>query len=226
MICEYFIYFNHTLPLYTFTFQNIPNNILNINNIEYTLFVNFMMNFTNRILDNTTINKFIPIIKHNIFLADRFKICFFCIIRLFFFFTKTNSKYYESFIKDFTERNEINFTNFGNIIKLTKVLNLDEDGNIIINNFENIYKELKQTIKKKNNNQMMTEKEWNNINNNENICILCYDRNITHHFIPCNHGGCLSCVKQYLIDKDYCFMCHSIIESIKEDKNIIINHKN
>ena len=73
---------------------------------------------------------------------------------------------------------------------------------------------------------MMTEKEWNNINNNENICILCYDRNITHHFIPCNHGGCLSCVKQYLIDKDYCFMCHSIIESIKEDKNIIINHKN
>ena len=226
IICEYFIYFNHTLPLYTYTFQNLPNNIFNINNIEYTLFVNFMMNFTNRILDNTTINKFIPIIKNNLFLADRFKICFFSIMRLFFYFNKESSKYYESFIKNFTERNEINFDNFENLIKMAKVIYLDELENSLIENFDKIYKELKQKIKKKSNNQIMTEKEWNNINNNDNICILCYDRNITHHFNPCNHGGCLICIKQYLIDKDYCFMCHSVIESIKEDKNILIKHKN
>ena len=225
IISEYFIYFNHTLPLYTYTFQNIPDNILNINNIEYILFVNFMMNLTNRILDKTTINKFIPIIKDNSFLAERFKICFFSIMRLFFYFTKESSEYYEVFIKDFTERNEINFDNFENLIKLSLTLDLDELEKSLIENFGKIYNELKQTIKKKKNNQMLTEKEWNNINNNDNICILCYDRNITHHFIPCNHGGCLTCIKQYLIDKDYCFMCHSVIERIKEDKYILINHK-
>ena len=80
-------------------------------------------------------------------------------------------------------------------------------------------------IKNKKKNKLMTEKEWININNNDNICILCYDRNITHHFVPCNHGSCLNCIIQYLIDKDYCFMCHSIINSIKEDENIIIKHK-
>ena len=225
VISEYFIYFNHTLPLYSFTFQNLSDYIFNINNIEYTFFINFMMNFTNRILDDNTINKFIPIIKENPFLADRFKICFFSVIKVFFYFNKSESEYYDSFIKDFLNRNEINFHNFLNLIKLMEEIDLDDIGNCSINNFKEIYRGLMKKIKNKKKNKLMTEKEWININNNDNICILCYDRNINNNFFLYNNVILLNFIIQYLIDKDYCFMCHSIINSIKEDENIIIKHK-
>ena len=52
----------------------------------------------------------------------------------------------------------------------------------------------------------------------DELCIICYERLSNMEILPCKHSACEVCLKQYMNDKDICFICHNKIEKIEKIK--------
>ena len=112
--------------------------------------------------------------------------------------------------------------NYSYIIQLNNLnkLNIKQD---IVCEFDKIIKDMIECTKKMKIKTFYTEKDWEDVDNNDNICIICYENDISHHFKPCGHGCCFCCLKQYLFSQNKCFLCNQKIKGVKEG-GIEINH--
>ena len=219
----YFQDFNETGIIFEFTVDNMRVLYEDTQNVEFKLLLNFIVNVSNRILDYVSVEKFTKLIvqEHNTIIKQLLSQLCNRVINMFLSLRK-QFEINSPFIKNFVSHNELNLLNFSYITELyhVKVLQNEPSNLKAFNEYINALLSLSSELHVK---SAFTPKDWEEIDKNDNICIICYENDITHHFVPCNHGCCLCCLKQYLLSKNFCFLCHQKIEKIKEDESIVIN---
>lgn len=219
----YFQDFNETGIIFEFTVENMRSLYEDTQNVEFKLLLNFIVNVSNRMLDYVSVEKFTKLIVQGHNSIIKLLLSQLCnrVIKMFLSLHK-QFDIHSPFIKNFVSHNELNLLNFSYINELyhEKVLQNEPSNLKTFNEYINSLLSLSSELHVK---SAFTPKDWEEIDKNENICIICYENDITHHFVPCNHGCCLCCLKQYLLSKNFCFLCHQKIEKIKEDESIVIN---
>ena len=223
MLCQYhFSRFRNSIVIYEFAIENFKCYFSDINGIEYKQFLNFISNISNRfftIRNYQKIKESLKKDKHNITKTAINEI----ILQIFLIFKYLikNFSLDSDLIHNFVSHPELSLDNFLLILDYEKE-NIFESKKDEIELFQNNLDRLIQLRKKLKVKSGFTNKDWEDINQNTNICIICYNNDITHHFVPCNHGCCFDCLIQYLQTKNICFLCHQKIIRIKEDENIVI----
>lgn len=223
MLCQYhFSRFRNSIVIYAFAIENFKCYFSDINGIEYKQFVNFISNISNRFFtigNYQKIKESLKKDKHNIAKTAINEI----ILQIFLIFKYLikNFSLDSDLIHNFVSHPELSLDNFLLILDYEKE-NIFESKKNEIELFQNNLDSLIQLRKKLKVKSGFTNKDWEEINQNTNICIICYSNDITHHFVPCNHGCCFDCLIQYLQTKNICFLCHQKIIRIKEDENIAI----
>lgn len=223
-IMYYFENLNDTSIIFEFTVENMKVFYEDTNNVEFKLLLNFLVNVSNRILDSNSIERLTKQIVnfHNNVISSLLNS--FCTRIMIIFASLDNQFNLQSpFLKNLVSHIELNLFNFTRMFELYQkkiITNNKPELYKTANNFLNALMNLNNSLNVK---TSFTPKDWEDIDKNDNICIICYENDISHHFVPCNHGCCLCCLKQYLLTKNFCFMCHQKIERIKEDNSIVIN---
>ena len=214
-LISFIIILKDSLSLFTFSLKNFPEHILNENNIELIQLINLISNISNRLF-NKEFLKIILKITNNVEIEKSFIFLLNEISNIFNYLSKfiLNNNYQNLFKIFFKKKDESNVNNLSNVFEILEKKN--ELKEILDKIF--ITKNLLEEKFKKFNVKEQTIKKINK----ENICIICLESEITHHFLPCNHGCCLLCLKQYLINYNRCFLCKTKIEKIKEDETIKI----
>lgn len=221
MICQFHISrFRNSIVFYEFSIENFKCYFSDINGIEYKQFLNFISNISNRFFtvgNYQKIKESLKNDKHNITKNSINEI----ILQIFLIF-KYLLKHFSldsELIYNFVSHPELSLDNFLLVFDYEKEKIFEyknEETERFKDNLNSLI-QLRQKLKIK---SEFTNKDWEEINHNTNICIICYNNDITHHFVPCNHGCCFDCLIQYLQTKNICFLCHQKIERIKEDNNI------
>lgn len=203
---------------YTLTFlPEILSKDVNTN-ILFKFLLNFLVNISNRILDKK--KDFIlfndKILKKDKHLLTTMSEFFIDIINIFKDIKKKFPDNSSPFIQGLLKHNQdLCLMNYSYIIQLNNLnkLNIKQD---VICEFDKIIKDMIECTKKMKIKTFYTEKDWEDVDKNDNICIICYENDISHHFKPCGHGCCFCCLKQYLFSQNKCFLCNQKIEGVKE----------
>jgi hypothetical protein len=214
-LISFIIILKDCLSLFTFSLFYVPDHILNENNIELIQLINLISNISNRLF-NKEFLKIIFTISNEAVEIEKFFILLFKEIKDIFKYLLRNisKKNYENAFKIFfKKKDELNLNNLLNY----EILNTKKKFKLIFDEIFLAKKILEKTFDKFNEEEQTIKKV-----NKENICSICLENEITHHFLPCKHGSCLLCLKQYLINYNKCFLCKAKIEKIKEDETIKI----
>jgi hypothetical protein len=124
-----------------------------------------------------------------------------------------SEKNYKDFIIKFATNPEINFKVF---LEYNDFLieNIKKDN--LLKQIE-IYKNfIKEILSYNNAKKEFTDNELDKLREKNKICILCYENLANIELIPCKHTACEYCMKQYILTKDICFICHTKIEEQKK----------
>ena len=214
-LISFIIILKDCLSLFTFSLFYVPDHILNENNIELIQLINLISNISNRLFNKEFLKIIFTISNDNVEIEKFFILLFKEIKDIFKYLLRNISKknYENAFKIFFKKKDELNLNNLLNY----EILNTKKKFKLIFDEIFLAKKILEKTFDKFNEEEQTIKKV-----NKENICSICLENEITHHFLPCKHGSCLLCLKQYLINYNKCFLCKAKIEKIQEDETIKI----
>jgi len=202
---------------------------LNLNSLSFINLCNILKNLTCRILEKFFFEnlKYISEVLNASYQYTQFKskkkinllnILYTSIGILLRISDLKNEKNYKEFILKLANNSEINFKIFLNYHDfLTKNIKKET----ILKKIEIFEKFIKEILSLKTKKEF-TDKELDKLRDKNKICILCYENLANIELIPCKHTACEDCMKQYILTKDTCFICHAKIE--KQNKiEVVIN---
>ena len=201
---------------------------LNLNSLSFINLCNILKNLTCRILEKFFFEnlKYISEVLNASYQYTQFKskkkinllnILYTSIGILLRISDLKNEKNYKEFILKLANNSEINFKIFLNYHDfLTKNIKKET----ILKKIEIFEKFIKEILSLKTKKEF-TDKELDKLRDKNKICILCYENLANIELIPCKHTACEDCMKQYILTKDTCFICHAKIENQKKIEVVI-----
>ena len=99
----------------------------------------------------------------------------------------SNTEGYLPFVKRISNLSDFDSEPFFNLLDIIKSKELDKDLKIYIDEFSDILEYFLKMREKKRERTMSTE-EWEETNNDENICIICYANQSDMVLKPCGHS--------------------------------------
>ena len=217
-----------------------PNFFLDINSLNYSHLVNIIKNLGARILSSPYIDQLINIgneldkiykeleAKNNInnnemYQKRRINLLNlgYSTVGIFLKLYKNKDKgNYAIFANNFANISDIRFEPFKNLYKMLKKNVTDAAIKPKIEEYYTII----LSLEKLRNIQDLSDEQMDKLIEKNELCIICYEHLSNMEILPCKHSACEDCLRQYMNDKDICFICHHKIEStkkiqIKEDLN-------
>jgi len=183
-------YYSHLcdlMKILEFLLAAYPNEFIDTSTINFSRFANFLKNLSSRILDKNYMEKLINFI-------EKFKpgtsnetftnMAYSTIGKFINLNENKNMQNYENFIIKLVSPAEFDVEPFYKILYyLKETLNLNEKEKYIqVIDSISKYKSTKEAKKK------MSEAEWEETVNKENVCIICYANDSDRILIPCHHG--------------------------------------
>lgn len=143
----------------------------------------------------------------------------------------SNTENYLPFVKKISNLSDFDCDPFFNLLNIIREKEFDKDIKIYVDEFGKML-EFFITMREKKRERTMSTEEWEETNNNENICIICYANQSDMVMKPCGHCNlffilfiilvcCNECLMQYLNDKKTseqrkCFICQAEIDHTEE----------
>jgi len=125
-----------------------------------------------------------------------------------------NKENYQIFQKTFANIADIRFEPFKQLYNRLIKLVTDDFIKQKIKEYYNII----LSFEKLRNYHDLTDEQMDKLIAKDELCIICYERLSNMEILPCKHSACEVCLKQYMNDKDICFICHNKIEKIEKIK--------
>ena len=209
-----------------------PNFFLDINSLNYSHLVNIIKNLGARILSSPYIDQLINIgneldkiykeleAKNNInnneiYQKRRINLLNlgYSTVGIFLKLYKNKDKgNYAIFANSFANISDIRFEPFKNLYKMLKKNVTDAAIKPKIEEYYTII----LSLEKLRNIQDLSDEQMDKLIEKNELCIICYEHLSNMEILPCKHSACEDCLRQYMNDKDICFICHHKIESIKK----------
>ena len=201
-----------------------PELFLIVKSLNYSHFINIVKNLSLRIIAKPYISNLVTIIK----LYDgknveginekrkiRIKELGYIIVGLFLQIQNMQTqKNYDTFLHTIANLSEIQYSSFLELSNEMKEKEKTETNIKYLSQFESYINTI-ISLKDKN---TLSQEELDKLDNENKLCILCYENIANKRFVPCHHIGCEECINQYMAEKDICFICHEKIEGVEENK--------
>ena len=219
------------LKIYEFLLLIYPNEFLDTSKLNYINFINVMKNISTRVINKPYIDhiqQLITFINPKInskLISEKNKIELNQIglsiagIFIQIYNLRNSNKHYEEFCKKTANTPDLNIQPYKDIIALViKELDKTVKPPEIINEIQTSYVKIIDYLISLRTVKDLTNEEMDKLITDEKLCILCYEYPSDTELLPCKHRCCQNCYNQYKIDKNICFICQRVIESVKIEK--------
>ena len=219
------------LKIYEFLLLIYPNEFLDTSKLNYINFINVIKNISTRVINKPYIDhiqQLITFINPKInskLISEKNKIELTQIglsiagIFIQIYNLRNSNKHYEEFCKKTANTPDLNIQPYKDVIALViKELDKTVKSPEIIKELQTSYLKIIDYLISLRTVKDLTNEEMDKLITDEKLCILCYEYPSDTELLPCKHRCCQNCYNQYKIDKNICFICQRVIESVKIEK--------